>query len=268
MPALSCLSLHACSSYLSLRDCPLLPVPPRKSLLTFCPYKGDIFAIKNEMTAYIFKNYLQDFLLTFTVRYILSHFTFLFIRRFTLLSFFFFFGKTFCSLRVFHGRHYLGELSPATPAAWSAASGPAPVPAPGRGCPHRSRLAYSRVVAAPPSALLASRMSVSAQVRRQLAGQPAGLVPALASAAALTGQPLLPEEGWSSLGSLTPTPPFEVRWTPSPAQMLVSSMVASSCKGDSSGPKNSRIFRILASEVRAPAAAASVRLFFRIRKSL
>ena len=54
---------------------------------------------------------------------------------------------------------------------------------------------------------------------------------------------------------------FEVRWTPSPAQMLVPSTVASSCKGDSSGPKNSRIFRILASEVRAPAAAASVRLF-------
>ncbi len=51
---------------------------------------------------------------------------------------------------------------------------------------------------------------------------------------------------------------FEVRWTPSPAQMLVPSTVASSCKGDSSGPKYSRIFRILASEVRAPAAAASV----------
>ncbi len=34
---------------------------------------------------------------------------------------------------------------------------------------------------------------------------------------------------------------FEVRWTPSPAQMLVPSTVASSCKGDSSGPKNSRI---------------------------
>ncbi len=54
---------------------------------------------------------------------------------------------------------------------------------------------------------------------------------------------------------------FEVRCTPSPAQMLVPSTVASSCKGDSSGPKNSRIFRILASENRAPAAAASVRLF-------
>jgi hypothetical protein len=138
----------------------------------FCPYTGDIFDIKNEMTAYIFKNYLQDFLLmAFTVRYILSHFTFLFSDG--LLSYFFFsFGKTFCSLRILHGRHYLGELSPAAPAAWSAASGPAPVPAPGRGHPHRSMLASSRVVAAPPSALLASRMSVSAQVSRQLAGQP------------------------------------------------------------------------------------------------
>jgi hypothetical protein len=60
---------------------------------------------------------------------------------------------------------------------------------------------------------------------------------------------------------------FEVRWTPSRAQMLVPLTVTSSCKGDSSGQKNSRICRILAYEVRAPAAAASVRLF-RIRKSL
>ncbi len=54
---------------------------------------------------------------------------------------------------------------------------------------------------------------------------------------------------------------FEVKWTPSPAHMLVLSTVASSCKGDSSGPKNSRMFMIFASEVRAPAVAASERLF-------
>jgi hypothetical protein len=54
---------------------------------------------------------------------------------------------------------------------------------------------------------------------------------------------------------------FEVRWTPSPAQMLVPSTVASSCKGDSSGPKNSIMFMIFASEVSSPAAAASERLF-------
>ncbi len=60
---------------------------------------------------------------------------------------------------------------------------------------------------------------------------------------------------------------FEVKWTPSPAQMLVPSTVASSCKGDSSGPKNSRMFMIFASEVRAPAVAASERLFSD-RKSL
>jgi hypothetical protein len=54
---------------------------------------------------------------------------------------------------------------------------------------------------------------------------------------------------------------LEVKWTPSPAQMLVPSTVASSCKGDSSGPKNSRMFKIFASEVSAPAAAASERLF-------
>jgi hypothetical protein len=53
---------------------------------TFCPYTGDIFALKNEMTAYIFKNYLQDF------RILLSSF-----------QFFFFFGKPFCSLQIFHG---------------------------------------------------------------------------------------------------------------------------------------------------------------------
>jgi hypothetical protein len=35
---------------------------------------------------------------------------------------------------------------------------------------------------------------------------------------------------------------LEFKWTPSPAQMLVLSTVASSCKGDLSGPKNSRMF--------------------------
>jgi hypothetical protein len=54
---------------------------------------------------------------------------------------------------------------------------------------------------------------------------------------------------------------LEVKWTPSLAQMLVLSTVASSCKGDSNGPKNSRMFMIFASEVSAPAAAASERLF-------
>jgi hypothetical protein len=54
---------------------------------------------------------------------------------------------------------------------------------------------------------------------------------------------------------------FEVRWTPSPAQMLVPSTVDSSCKGDSSGPKNSIMFRTFAFAVSSPAAAASERLF-------
>jgi hypothetical protein len=54
---------------------------------------------------------------------------------------------------------------------------------------------------------------------------------------------------------------LEVRCTPSLAQMLVPSTVVSSCKGDSSGPKNSSMFRILASAVLLPAAAASDRLF-------
>jgi hypothetical protein len=48
---------------------------------------------------------------------------------------------------------------------------------------------------------------------------------------------------------------LEVRWTSSPTQMLVPSTVVRSCKGDSSGPKNSRIFKIMASEVSLPAAA-------------
>jgi hypothetical protein len=38
---------------------------------------------------------------------------------------------------------------------------------------------------------------------------------------------------------------LEVRWTPSQAQMLVPSTVVKSCKGVSSGPKNSRTFKIL-----------------------
>jgi hypothetical protein len=54
---------------------------------------------------------------------------------------------------------------------------------------------------------------------------------------------------------------FEVRCTPSPAQMLVPWTVVSSCKLDSSGPKNSNTFRILASAVLLPAAAASDRYF-------
>jgi hypothetical protein len=44
---------------------------------------------------------------------------------------------------------------------------------------------------------------------------------------------------------------LEVRCTLSPAQMLVPSTVVSSCKGDSSGPKNSSMFRILASVVQS-----------------
>ncbi len=113
--------------------------------------------------------------MTFTVRYRLSHFTFLFFQTVHFLRFFFPFliKKNFLLIANFlHGTHYLGRLSPAAPAAWSAASGPAPVPAPGRGRLYRSSLASSHVVAAPPSALLASRVSVPTQVRRQLAGQP------------------------------------------------------------------------------------------------
>ncbi len=54
---------------------------------------------------------------------------------------------------------------------------------------------------------------------------------------------------------------FEVRCTPSPAQMLVPSTVVSFCKGGSSRPKNSSTFGILASAVLLPAVAASDRYF-------
>ncbi len=70
--------------------------------------------------------------------------------------------------------YFHGELSPAAPATWSAASGPASVPAPGRGSLRRSWLASSRVVATPPSTLLTSRVVLSAHVRRQLAGSHRG----------------------------------------------------------------------------------------------
>jgi hypothetical protein len=202
------------------------------------------------MTANVKKKYLQDFLLmTFTVCLYFRIFYFPFFRRFTFLVFFFFFGKTFCSLRDFHVVLLLGELSSAAPTAWSAASGPAPVLAPR---PIRFWLASSRIVAASPSTLLASRVIVSAQVRRQLAGQPQrgggtgfgvgggadlAAFPA-GGGVALTG---ITDSSLALLvaGSCVSPPPamcaisfvaailvaFEVRWTPSPAQMLVPSTV-------------------------------------------
>ncbi len=63
------------------------------------------------------------------------------------------------------------SLPPAS-AAWVATSGPASGRSPGVCPPHSCLLASSRVVAAPPSALLASRVIVSTLVRRQLTGQP------------------------------------------------------------------------------------------------
>ncbi len=102
------------------------------------------------------------------VKYILSHFNFLLSDSFTLLKSF---VRTFCLFRILHGRYYLDGLSPAAPAAWAAASGPAPVSAPGRGRLHRSRLASSRALAAPAPPLLASRVQVAALVCRQLAVQ-------------------------------------------------------------------------------------------------
>jgi hypothetical protein len=60
---------------------------------------------------------------------------------------------------------------------------------------------------------------------------------------------------------------LEVKWTPSPAQILVPSTVASSCKGDTSRPKNSRMFMIFASEVSA-LLRRHPKDSFRIRKSL
>jgi hypothetical protein len=101
---------------------------------------------------------------------------------------------------------------------------------------------------------------------------PAALVAAPGAAPGATpaaGGPALLYDECPPRGPWPPRPPFwattllalEVRWTPSPAQMLEPSTVVSSCKGDSSRPKNPSIFRMLASSVRSPAAAASVRHF-------
>jgi hypothetical protein len=57
---------------------------------------------------------------------------------------------------------FLSVFLPAAPAAWAATSGPASGRSPGVGHPHSSLLASSRVVAAPPSALLALQVGVSA----------------------------------------------------------------------------------------------------------
>jgi hypothetical protein len=78
----------------------------------------------------------------------------------------------------------------------------------------------------------------------------------------LAGSPLAPPVAMYCISFMAATlVALEVWWTPSPAQMLDPSTVVISCKGDSSGPKNPRIFRILASTVRSPAAAASARHF-------
>ncbi len=49
--------------------------------------------------------------------------------------------------------------------------------------------------------------------------------------------------------------------SPPPAMRAISFVAATLVAFDSHGPKNSRMLRIFASEVRVPAAAASVRLF-------
>jgi hypothetical protein len=67
-------------------------LPHKMNIYTFCPYTGDIFAIKNEMTAYVFKNYLQDFF-TNDFHGLLYTFAFYFpfSSQFTFLTFFSFF---------------------------------------------------------------------------------------------------------------------------------------------------------------------------------
>ena len=68
--------------------------------------------------------------------------------------------------------HSLGLLSPAAPAAGSAASGSAPAAAPGCGRPDLPLRASPLLLAALPPALLTLRVCVAALTVRQLAGQP------------------------------------------------------------------------------------------------
>ncbi len=235
------------------------------------------------MTAYIINKYLQDWwLLNCTFKYILSHLNFLLSDVLTLLKSF---VRTFWSFWIFHGRYYLDALSPVAPVAWTAASGPAQGFFTGP-----SWLPLELWLPHPP--LLASRVQIAVLVCRQLysnqSGGGTGLDGSAGWAALAAGRGVvftgITDSSLTLLlaSSAVSSPPtmlaisfmaatlvaLEVRWTPSPAQMLVPSTVVRSCKGDSSGPKNSRIFKILASEVSSPAVVASERLFSDLEISL
>jgi hypothetical protein len=76
------------------------------------------------------------------------------------------------------------------------------------------------------------------------------------------GSPSCPPWARSAISFLAATLlAFEVRWIPSPAQMLAPSTVVRSWGRDSQEPKNLRMLINLAFPVRSPAAAASNKLF-------
>jgi hypothetical protein len=224
-------------------------------------------------------------MINLTVRFVLSQFTFI-LSNDSLSLRFFFLEKLSAQYEFFSCCQISWLASPSAPAARSAASGPAPVSTPGRGRPRLSLLASSLLVAASSPAQLASRVRVAALIGWQLAGQPErgrhrlglrwrrGLrrfgrqggvdltgITDSSLARLLAGSAVSPPMTYAIIFPAATLVAFEVRCTPSPAQMLVPSTVVSSCKGDSSGPKNSNTFRILASAVLLPAAAASDKNF-------
>jgi hypothetical protein len=80
----------------------------------------------------------------------------------------------------------------------------------------------------------------------------------------LAGSPPAPSVAMCCISFWAASPSPCWRWRsggPHRRPRLAPSTVLSSCKGDSSGPKNPSIFRMLASAVRSPAAAASLRHF-------
>jgi hypothetical protein len=240
-------------------------------ILRFAPIRG-IYFIKKRVTKNIYKMNDRFYGSICTLAVLI----FLFSKNGS-LSYFFksFYPVNFLLLSNFSSVYTVLSwlASPAAPAARSAASGPAPVSAPGRGRPRLSLMASSlRDVASSP-AQLATRLRVAALIGRQLAGQPErrrhrlgrrrrrGLrrfgrqgggidltgITDSSLARLLAGSAVSPPMTYAIIFLAATLVAFEVRCTPSPAQMLVPSTVVSYRRlwSEVFAPFNREMFMIL-----------------------